>query len=268
MRGASRFSGAPFFTNRHPGLDPGSMNTVVGAPHAAAFMDSGFRRNDGGCTDEWMIRTFAFLASALLALAACEGPSTPAQPVATNETESAAPAPLGDLVRIRLETDAGLILLDLDHKHAPVTTANFVRYVEGKKFDGTYFYRAARTKGATGRGFVQGGIRHSARRAFPPIAHEPTTATGLRHVDGTVSMARAAPAGAMGDFFIIVGGPMPAMDARPGDPGFAAFGRVAEGMATVRKLLASPTVANAGRGPMRGQMIEKPIRIVSARREP
>jgi peptidyl-prolyl cis-trans isomerase A (cyclophilin A) len=72
----------------------------------------------------------------------------------------------------------------------------------------------------------------------------------------------------MGDFFIIVGGAMPAMDSKPGTPGFAAFGRVEEGMDVVRKLLASPTVANAGRGPMRGQMIEQPVRIVSARRMP
>jgi peptidyl-prolyl cis-trans isomerase A (cyclophilin A) len=59
---------------------------------------------------------------------------------------------------------------------------------------------------------------------------------------------------------------MPAMDSKPGSPGFAAFGRVEEGMDVVRKLLAAPTVADAGRGAMRGQMIEKPVRIVSARR--
>jgi peptidyl-prolyl cis-trans isomerase A (cyclophilin A) len=176
--------------------------------------------------------------------------------------------PLPDVVRVRLETEAGPILLALDARHAPVTAANFLRYVEAKRFDGTFFYRAARTKGARNRGFVQAGIRHSARRAFPPIAHEPSTKTGLKHVDGTISMARAAPAGAMGDFFIIVGGPMPAMDSKPSDPGFAAFGRVEEGMDVVRRILAAPTVANAGRGPMRGQMIEKPVRIVQARREP
>ena len=170
-------------------------------------------------------------------------------------------------MRVRLETEAGPILLALDHKKAPVTSANFVRYVDEKRFDGTFFYRAARTRAATGRGFVQGGIRHSARRAFPPIAHEPTTGTGLKHVDGTVSMARAAPAGAMGDFFIVVGGAMPAMDSKPGEPGFAAFGRVEEGMDVVRNILAAPVVANAGRGSMRGQMIEKPVRIVAARRE-
>lgn len=214
-----------------------------------------------------MIRPFAWLAFAVLAVAGCGESPPAADPAETNTaTAEPAPAPLPDVVRVRLETEAGPILLALDHSKAPVTTANFVRYVESRKLDGTYFYRAARTKGAEGRGFVQGGIRHSARRAFPPIAHEPTSETGLGHVDGTVSMARAAPAGAMGDFFIIVGGPMPSMDARPGSPGFAAFGRVEEGMATVRKLLAAPTVANAGRGPMRGQMIETPVRIVSARR--
>jgi len=214
-----------------------------------------------------MIRALACLASAALALAGCGEPPAPSEPATANEAQVAAPsAPLADIVRIRLDTEAGPILLALDHKRAPVTTANFVRYVEAKRFDGTFFYRAARTRGAAGRGFVQGGIRHSARRAFPPIEHEPTTKTGLKHVDGTVSMARAAPAGAMGDFFIIVGGAMPAMDSRPGSPGFAAFGRVEEGMEMVRALLAAPTVANAGRGPMRGQMIEKPVRIVSARR--
>ncbi len=214
-----------------------------------------------------MIRALACLTLAALALAGCKDPPPPPDAPASSEAPAAAPrAPLSDIVRVRLETEAGPILLALDHKKAPVTTANFVRYVDEKRFDGTFFYRAARTKGATGRGFVQGGIRHSARRSFPPIAHEPTEKTGLRHVDGTVSMARAAPAGAMGDFFIIVGGPMPAMDSKPGAPGFAAFGRVEEGMDTVRSLLAAPTVPNAGRGPMRGQMIEKPVRIVSARR--
>ena len=216
-----------------------------------------------------MIRAFAFLTSGALVLAGCGEPPAPAEPATPDEAQVAAPAaPLPDTVRVRLETEAGPILLALDHKSAPVTTANFVRYVEAKRFDGTFFYRAARTKGSAGRGFVQGGIRHSARRSFPQIAHEPTSETGLKHVDGTVSMARAAPAGAMGDFFIIVGGAMPAMDSKPGGPGFAAFGRVEEGMDTVRTLLASPTVPNAGRGPMRGQMIEKPVRIVRAFREP
>lgn len=213
------------------------------------------------------MRPFALFALLALAVAGCGDAPTPAAPAADDSpAEPAIRAPLPDLVRVRLDTDAGPIVLALDAKHAPVTAANFVRYVDEHRFDGTFFYRAARTKGAQGRGFVQAGIRHSARKALPPIAHEPTSKTGLEHVDGTVSMARAAPAGAMGDFFIIVGGAMPAMDAHGGEPGFAAFGRVEEGMDVARHILAAPTVANAGRGPMRGQMIEKPVRIVSARR--
>ncbi|HEU0098689.1 MAG TPA: peptidylprolyl isomerase [Allosphingosinicella sp.] len=216
-----------------------------------------------------MKRALAILAPLLLALAGCGGSPSADPPSANDSAPLETPAaPLPDVVRIRLETEAGPIVIALDAKNAPVTAANFVRYVDAKRFDGTFFYRAARTKGAKGRGFVQGGIRHSARRAFPPIAHEPSARTGLKHVDGTVSMARAAPAGAMGDFFIVVGGAMPAMDGKPGAPGFAAFGRVEEGMDVVRSILAAPTVANAGRGPMRGQMIERPVRIVSARREP
>jgi peptidyl-prolyl cis-trans isomerase A (cyclophilin A) len=209
------------------------------------------------------------LALALLGLVGCGDPPAPAEPAANDARAApAAYAPLGDVVRVRLDTEAGPIVLALDHKRAPVTAANFVRYVDERRFDGTFFYRAARTKGSADRGFVQGGIRHSARRAFPPIAHESTRQTGIKHSDGIVSMARAAPVGAMGDFFIIVGGAMPAMDAKDGSPGFAAFGRVEEGMDVVRKILAAPTLANAGRGAMRGQMIEKPVRIVTARRAP
>jgi len=217
-----------------------------------------------------MKRPIAILVPLLLAVAGCGDSPAPDLPAANDSAAAreTPPAPLPDVVRVRLETEAGPILLALDARKAPVTAANFVRYVDEKRFDGTFFYRAARTKGATGRGFVQGGIRHSARRAFPPIAHEPSSETGLRHVDGTISMARAAPAGAMGDFFIVVGGAMPAMDSKPGEPGFAAFGRVEAGMDVVRDILAAPVVANAGRGSMRGQMIEKPVRIVAARREP
>lgn len=202
----------------------------------------------------------------VLLLAACGGEK--AAPPAPEKVEKAPRKPLGDVVRVRLVTDVGDIVLALDHKRAPVTAANFARYAEEHRFDGTFFYRAARSKHAAGRGFVQGGIRRSYRKMLPPIAHEPTTATGIRHEDGIISMARAVPAGAMGDFFVIAGGTMPEMDAKPGKPdtGFAAFGRVERGMEVVRRILAAPTVADAGRGPMRGQMIEKPVRIVKAER--
>jgi len=224
-----------------------------------------------------MIRAAAFFMSLSLVVAGC-GQSAPADaPAAANSAapvanvaEAREPGPLPDTVRVRLETDAGAIVVALDARRAPVTATNFVRYAETGRFDGTSFYRAAPTKGAdgrvvAGRGFIQGGIRRSYRKMLPPIAHEPTSATGLKHGEGTISMARAPPVGAMGEFFITLG-PMPAMDARGDEPGYAAFGRVVEGMGTVRTIVAAPTVANAGRGAMRGQMIEKPVRILRARR--
>ena len=225
-----------------------------------------------------MIRPLAFLASLSLGLAGCGGETPERGPASANAALPAneavparPPAPPADVVRVRLTTDAGAIVLALDGRRAPVTTANFLRYVDQHGFDGTSFYRAARTRGATGRGFVQGGIRRNAMRTLGQIAHEPTSRTGLRHVDGTISMARLEPGTAMGDFFITVG-PMPSMDADPrrrGDnQGFAAFGRVVEGMDVVRRILAAPTAANAGAGAMRGQMIERPVMILSARREP
>jgi peptidyl-prolyl cis-trans isomerase A (cyclophilin A) len=220
-----------------------------------------------------MIRPLV-LTALLLAVAGCnEGPAPGNVPAANaGETRPAAAAtPVPDVARVRIETDAGPIIVELDGRHAPLTVANFLAYVDQHRFDGTSFYRAARTRGTAGRGFVQGGIRHDYRRMLPEIAHEPTSRTGLRHGDGTLSMARTTPGSAMGDFFILVGA-MPSMDAGPGAPGdhqgYAAFGHVTDGMDVVRHILAAPTVANAGRGAMRGQMIERPVRIMSARRLP
>ena len=163
--------------------------------------------------------------------------------------------------RVSLQTTAGTILVELDRR-APVTTANFLRYVDSRKLDGASFFRAS-------RGFIQGGIRRPYMFQLPPIAHEPTSRTGLRHVDGTISMARTAPGTARSNFFITVGA-QPAMDANPGKPGdnlgFAAFGRVVGGMDVVRRILAASTVPNAGRGAMKDQMIARPVRIVAARR--
>ncbi|MGS1015443.1 peptidylprolyl isomerase [Allosphingosinicella humi] len=168
-------------------------------------------------------------------------------------------------VRVRLQTSEGPIVIALEMKRAPITAANFLSYVDEKRFDGTKFYRAARSKTKPGTGLVQGGINHAAVRARLPIEHEPTSRTGLRHVDGTVSMARNAPGSAMGDFFITVGA-SPYLDARPGSVGYAAFGRVVEGMDIVRKMLAAPTYPGGRSEQTMGQTIIKPIRILSARR--
>jgi peptidyl-prolyl cis-trans isomerase A (cyclophilin A) len=170
-------------------------------------------------------------------------------------------------VRVTLQTSEGPITLELEKERAPVTTANFLRYVDGKRLDGIAFYRAMKL--APGTGLIQSGVRE-ASRLFPPIAHEPTTQTGLSHVDGAISMARHAPGSATADFFIIVGG-MASLDANPKQPGdsaagFAVFGRVVHGMDVVRRILDAPTSPTAGEGVMKGQMLANPVRIVSARR--
>src|SRR5436190_18903735 len=109
-----------------------------------------------------MTRLLALLAFPCLVLAGCGGdPPAPAANASATSNAAAPAAPLGDLVRVRMETDAGAILLELDHRHAPITTANFVRYVDARRFDNTVFYRSSHTPGDRQHGFIQGGIRHN-----------------------------------------------------------------------------------------------------------
>ena len=174
---------------------------------------------------------------------------------------AAAPAPPGT-VRVRLDTAAGAITLALDARHAPRTVANFLLYVDDGRLDGARFFRAARAKGAGVGGFIEGGVGADYRRTLPPVVLEPTSRTGLHHIDGALSMARFdQPDSATGNFSILVGA-SPSMDARPGRPGYAVFGRVIGGMDVVRRILAQP--AGGGGGPTAGQMLMRPVTIVHA----
>lgn len=181
------------------------------------------------------------------------------------ELPATAPPPLP---RVVMETSAGRIVIEVNDRQAPITGGNFLRYVDEHRFDGTSFYRAVRA--APDLGLVQGGTNNDPAKVLPPIVHEPTTVTGLSHVDGAVSMARYDPGTATGDFFVSVG-PSPSYDAgRPfsiDDYGFAVFGRVVEGMDVVRGILVAPTSPTEGEGFMRGQMLAPRITIVTARRE-
>ncbi|MBX9858410.1 MAG: peptidylprolyl isomerase [Sphingomonas sp.] len=180
------------------------------------------------------------------------------------------PLPIGDTVRIALTTDLGVITLELDHKHAPITTENFVAYVDQKRFDGTVFYRALRLPwGDAPNGLIQGGTQNDPKRILKPIAHEPTTQTGILHKAWTISMARYDPGTATGDFSIMLGD-QPALDADPkasGDnAGYAAFGHVIDGKDVVLKIYNAPVDPAKGEGGMKGQMIAAPIKIISAKR--
>ena len=202
-------------------------------------------------------------------LALCAGPAL-AQ-TAAPATPPATPAPdLGKTVRVDMTTPQGVIVLELYPDRAPITVANFLKYVKTKRYDGMEIYRAVRTKGAEDTGFIQGGVEKDPKRILPPIKHEPTTQTGLLHHDGTITMARGALNSATCDFVIMVG-PSSFMDANPagsGDnQGFAAFGQVVSGMDVVKKIMALPTEGHARNPVMQGQILDPPVTIISARIE-
>ena len=200
---------------------------------------------------------------ALVPLAALIAGAALAQTPAAPTTPAPAPQPAAT-VQVTLTTSEGPIILVLEKDKAPITTANFLHYVDTKRFDGTTFYRAVKV--ADGFGLVQGGIGQDPKKAFPPIKHEPTTQTGLSHVDGAISMAMNSPNTAQGDFFIMVGA-SPSMDATATEPGYAVFGRVVQGMEIARKILDAATDPNKGKeNGMAGQMIAAPIKILTVRR--
>ena len=201
------------------------------------------------------------LASLLLA-------ALPAPLFAQAAAPATATAPAEDLVPIALDTSLGRIVIALDRGRAPITTANFLRYVDTHRLDGQNFYRAmhvADGKGGDG-GLIQGGITTDARKLFPAIAHEPTSQTGIKNVAGAISMANAGPGTAKADFFILLSD-MPGLDAGgPGGDanGFAAFGHVIEGMDVVKQIWNAPTSPTKGTGVMKGQMLEPQVKILKA----
>lgn len=175
---------------------------------------------------------------------------------------AAAPAPQQPELRdgevlVRLETGLGTIDIAVDTKRAPITAANFLKYVDGGFYDGGRFHRATRPDNYTPAPpnrpmmeIIQAGINPARRsEGFPPIPLERTSVTGLRHVVGTVSMARAPAADtARSDFFICLDD-QPSLDfggKRFDDgQGAAAFGRVVAGMDVVRKIQQQPVEKQA-----------------------
>ncbi|WP_225205302.1 peptidylprolyl isomerase [Novosphingobium huizhouense] len=205
--------------------------------------------------------------------------TTAAAPRGAPRAPAAPPVPppaaaLADTVRVTLTTELGPIVIDLDGKHAPVSTANFLRYVDLRRFDGIAFYRSMHLDwGTPPNGLIQAGLRGDPRKVLKPIAHEPTSQTGLTHKAGAISMARFAPGTATADFSIMVSD-MTGLDANPQatDPetqaGYAVFGQVVEGMDVVRRIWDAPISPTAGEGGLKGQMIEKPVKVLTVRRTP
>ena len=167
--------------------------------------------------------------------------------------------------KISIQTELGEIIVELDTEHAPITAANFLRYVDDKRYDGATFYRVVRMDNQPDNDVkievIQGGLGMGEHpKKLPPIKQETTNITGLHHKDGTISMARLAPESAASEFFICIND-QPELDfggkRNPDGQGFAAFGQVTRGMDVVRKIQQMQTDKQA---------LLKPVVIQSVRR--
>jgi peptidyl-prolyl cis-trans isomerase A (cyclophilin A) len=154
-------------------------------------------------------------------------------------------------VRIRIVTTNGTIVVALDPAHAPKTVANFLHYVDTKFFNGGTFFRVI-------PGFViQGGNKPRESPSDAKLTLEDPKDTGLKNVDGAISMARTAdPDSATSEFFIDDGA-QTRLDGGPGQPGYAAFGHVVSGMKVVRAI---------ARLPAKDEFLVIPIQIVKIER--
>lgn len=211
-----------------------------------------------------LLRSLLLSAAVVLPAAAAQGPAASASPATV---APAAAVPSLAPVAVRLETALGDIDLEIDVAHAPLSAANFLRYVDGGRYDGGRFHRTVRpdteTRPDVPIEVVQAGVAPQREAEdFPPVPLERTRDTGLRHLAGTLSMARGAPDSATSDFFICLTD-LPALDfggaRNPDGQGFAAFGRVTNGLEVVRKIQAAPAA---------GQSLTPPVAIVRAFRRP
>jgi peptidyl-prolyl cis-trans isomerase A (cyclophilin A) len=161
--------------------------------------------------------------------------------------------------RVLMRTELGDILIEIYERQAPITAANFLAYVDDDLLGSAHFYRVVRLDNQPDSAIqievIQGGLGFDAEAPRAPIEHETTARTGLRHLDGVISMARLEPGSASSEFFICVGD-RPELDfggkRNPDGQGFAAFGRVVSGMDTIRTI---------HRQASNGQMLVDPVVI-------
>lgn len=165
-------------------------------------------------------------------------------------------------VIVQIKTELGTIEVAIDIIHAPITAKNFLRYVDGKFYEGGIFHRTVKPDNQPNNKIrievIQGGINHAKEKeSFPAIELERTNKTGLHHSNGVISMARDEPNTATSDIFICIGD-QPSLDfggqRNPDGQGFAAFGKVVKGMDVVKKIQQSPA---------KEQKLTPPVKILS-----
>lgn len=204
----------------------------------------------------------------LIAVVIC---ASTASAAGAQTAQAAKPAP--GMVHVRVQTELGDLVLEVDTKRAPATAANFLKYVDAGHFDGGVWHRTVKMDNQPESTIkievIQAGVNpDKAKQGFPPIALERTNVTGIQHKDGTISMARGAPDSATSGWFICIND-QPSLDfggqRNPDGQGFAAFGRVVSGMDVVRKIQMAPS-SNDRKTNTEAQRLTPPIKIVKAAR--
>ena len=172
---------------------------------------------------------------------------------------------LGKTVMIKMETDLGPIQIELFPDKAPITVSNFLQYIDETRYGDLHFYRVVHMGNQPDNEVkievIQGGLGFDKHpMELPPIAHETTDKSGIKHEDGTISMARLEPGIASSEIFICIND-QPELDfggkRNPDGQGFAAFGKVVSGMDIVRQIQMMPS---------KEQMVVKSVNIKSIKR--
>ena len=175
--------------------------------------------------------------------------------------------------RVRVQTELGDIVIDVDQAKAPITAANFLRYVDAGHYNGGIWHRTVKMDNQPESTIkievIQAGVNpERAKEGFGPIALERTNVTGILHKDGVVSMARGTPDSATSGWFICIND-QPSLDfggqRNPDGQGFGAFGRVVSGMDVVRKIQAAPSSADRKTN-AEAQRLTPPIKIIRVAR--
>ncbi len=176
-------------------------------------------------------------------------------------------------VRVLVQTELGDIVVEVDQARAPVTAANFLKYVDAGHYDGGLWHRTVKMdnqpESTVKIEVIQAGVNpDKSKSGFPPIALERTSVTGILHKDGAISMARGAPDSATSGWFICVND-QPSLDfggqRNPDGQGFAAFGRVVSGMDVVRKIQLAPSSTTRTTN-AEAQRLTPPIKILKVAR--
>jgi peptidyl-prolyl cis-trans isomerase A (cyclophilin A) len=190
-------------------------------------------------------------------------------------TASALVSTQSKAVRVRVQTELGDIVIEVDPVKAPLTTANFLKYVDGGHYDGGMFHRTVKMdnqpESTVKIEVIQAGVNPDrAKEGFAAIPLERTSVTGILHKDGVVSMARGAPDSATSGWFVCIND-QPSLDfggnRNPDGQGFAAFGRVITGMDVVRKIQAAPSSTNRTTN-TKAQRLTPAIKILKVVRVP